>query len=724
MEDGPRSPGISKQVAGRGILIYLQVTPVVAAERVGDAADRPILHGGPVDQKLADLLARREKYYLRAEHTVKTDGLTDDPGRADRCPIAGALKQSARQSVQAGKACDSDSRPLSAAAWPAAKLPGRSPTAASRSTLHEMRPVVPTPAHQTDRLAELVCSNSFKIARDRQRARPAQGRAAHARQPAARVRRRGAGAGRLGARRRSRRVFATRRTRGSTPIPTSPFVAARSPSCPSAGHRRDRSAHVRALGRAISRPAGHRRARVLRRHRADRERRVARSRRAVRALALRQRAKATDYLNAPMSREQYEAFIDALIDRRPVPRPRVRRGALLRGLPAGRGDGQARPGDAALRADEAGRACRSAHRPRPVGRGAAPARGQGRADVEPGRLPDPAPDSRAAAGVPDDPRARERRVPALRQHPPEHATSTRRRHWAQGSRTSDGSGLFFAGQLTGVEGYTESLGTGILAGINLARHLDGEPPAVPPPTTMLGALYRYLRDADPKHFQPMNANFGLLEPLEGKVKKDEKKRERSPSVRSRSSQRVDEHAVKVSRSVESARSDLVDEFLTHLAKERDHSPHTVAAYRRDLAAFAEFCDRHYGTDWDCANGGPPGSARIPRVNSSGAAWRGARRRGRSPRCGASTAISRCTTTWPRTRCARSSRPSSTNACRAISGWRRPIGSSRPPRAGGQRRRLRGAPRSRHARAVLLERDPALGAARAQHRLGRSARATR
>ena len=89
--------------------------------------------------------------------------------------------------------------------------------------------------------------------------------------------------------------------------------------------------------------------------------------------------------------------------------------------------------------------------------------------------------------------------------------------------TRDGSGLFFAGQLTGVEGYTESLGTGILAGINLARHLDGKPPAVPPPTTMLGALYRYLRDADPKHFQPMNANFGLLEPLAGKVKKDEKK---------------------------------------------------------------------------------------------------------------------------------------------------------------------------------------------------------
>ena len=75
--------------------------------------------------------------------------------------------------------------------------------------------------------------------------------------------------------------------------------------------------------------------------------------------------------------------------------------------------------------------------------------------------------------------------------------------------------VFFAGQLTGVEGYTESLGTGLLAGINLARRLRGLEPAVPPPTTMLGGLYRYLRDADPAHFQPMNANFGLLDPLPG-----------------------------------------------------------------------------------------------------------------------------------------------------------------------------------------------------------------
>jgi len=95
----------------------------------------------------------------------------------------------------------------------------------------------------------------------------------------------------------------------------------------------------------------------------------------------------------------------------------------------------------------------------------------------------------------------------------------------------DDDRLFFAGQLTGVEGYTESLGTGLLAGINLARRLEGKPVWVPPSTTMLGGLYRYLREADPKHFQPMNANYGLLDPLDesvarrvgGRSRKDAKK---------------------------------------------------------------------------------------------------------------------------------------------------------------------------------------------------------
>ena len=74
----------------------------------------------------------------------------------------------------------------------------------------------------------------------------------------------------------------------------------------------------------------------------------------------------------------------------------------------------------------------------------------------------------------------------------------------------------FAGQLTGVEGYTESSATGLLAGINLSRMLRGEVAVIPPPTTMIGALYRYMREADPRHFQPMNANYGLVEGLEGR----------------------------------------------------------------------------------------------------------------------------------------------------------------------------------------------------------------
>jgi methylenetetrahydrofolate--tRNA-(uracil-5-)-methyltransferase len=85
--------------------------------------------------------------------------------------------------------------------------------------------------------------------------------------------------------------------------------------------------------------------------------------------------------------------------------------------------------------------------------------------------------------------------------------------------------VFLAGQITGVEGYTESSATGILAGINLARSLIGDPPLLPPVETMLGALYRYLREADPRHFQPMNANFGLLDELPERVRDKRRKRE-------------------------------------------------------------------------------------------------------------------------------------------------------------------------------------------------------
>ncbi|MGZ8634595.1 MAG: methylenetetrahydrofolate--tRNA-(uracil(54)-C(5))-methyltransferase (FADH(2)-oxidizing) TrmFO, partial [Solirubrobacteraceae bacterium] len=89
----------------------------------------------------------------------------------------------------------------------------------------------------------------------------------------------------------------------------------------------------------------------------------------------------------------------------------------------------------------------------------------------------------------------------------------------------DAPTTMFAGQLTGVEGYTESTATGILAAHNLMRLLRGDEPVLPPPTTMLGALYRYLREADPRHFQPMNANFGLVDELPVPVKDKLVKRE-------------------------------------------------------------------------------------------------------------------------------------------------------------------------------------------------------
>ena len=90
----------------------------------------------------------------------------------------------------------------------------------------------------------------------------------------------------------------------------------------------------------------------------------------------------------------------------------------------------------------------------------------------------------------------------------------------------DDETILFAGQLTGVEGYTESSATGLVAGINLSRMLSGLSAEVPPPTTMLGALYRYLREADPRHFQPMNANFGLLDDLPEKIRDKKVKREK------------------------------------------------------------------------------------------------------------------------------------------------------------------------------------------------------
>ena len=83
----------------------------------------------------------------------------------------------------------------------------------------------------------------------------------------------------------------------------------------------------------------------------------------------------------------------------------------------------------------------------------------------------------------------------------------------------EAEGLFAAGVLAGVEGYLESAATGFLAGLNAARRALGLEPLVPPEASMLGGLVRFLATANPENFQPMNANWGLVPPVEGWGKK-------------------------------------------------------------------------------------------------------------------------------------------------------------------------------------------------------------
>jgi len=80
-----------------------------------------------------------------------------------------------------------------------------------------------------------------------------------------------------------------------------------------------------------------------------------------------------------------------------------------------------------------------------------------------------------------------------------------------------------AGQLIGVEGYVESAASGLLAGVNVARGLEGRLPVVPPQTTALGSLLAYVTDSSRRDFQPMNANYGLFPPLSGTLRGREKR---------------------------------------------------------------------------------------------------------------------------------------------------------------------------------------------------------
>ncbi|NLN83818.1 MAG: methylenetetrahydrofolate--tRNA-(uracil(54)-C(5))-methyltransferase (FADH(2)-oxidizing) TrmFO [Firmicutes bacterium] len=98
--------------------------------------------------------------------------------------------------------------------------------------------------------------------------------------------------------------------------------------------------------------------------------------------------------------------------------------------------------------------------------------------------------------------------------------------------------IFFAGQMTGVEGYIESAATGLICGINAARQLKGQEPLSPGQHSMLGALMHYATNCDPKRFQPMNAVFGIMPPLAERVRN---KRQRYSMYSKRGIEAIEEY---------------------------------------------------------------------------------------------------------------------------------------------------------------------------------------
>jgi methylenetetrahydrofolate--tRNA-(uracil-5-)-methyltransferase len=389
-----------------------------------------------------------------------------------------------------------------------------------RVTLHEMRPVVKTPAHHTDRLAELVCSNSFKSV-DLTNAHgllKAELRALGSLLlPCADLARVPGGT----ALAVDREIFSQAVHERVSAHPGITVVREEVRELPSPGvvatgpltSSRLTDAMVARLGSAAL-AFYDAIAPVVSSDSLDHER--------LYALSRYGKGEGDDYLNAPMDPAAYAAFIDALIQ------ADQHQGHEFDAVPYFEG---------CLPVEEMARRGRETLRFGPM-------KPVGLPDPRTGREPHAVVQLRREdrAGqmwnlvgfqtrlrVPEQQRVF-RMIPGLEQAEYLRFGSIHRNSYLNSPAAlgpaltaPDDDRLFFAGQLTGVEGYTESLGTGIMAGINLARRLEGRPAVVPPPTTMLGGLYRYLREADPAHFQPMNANFGLLEPLPGKVKKDRKK---------------------------------------------------------------------------------------------------------------------------------------------------------------------------------------------------------
>lgn len=391
-----------------------------------------------------------------------------------------------------------------------------------RVTLYEMRPVKPTPAHRTDRLAEIVCSNTFKSTEltNAHGLLKAELRllgslllevAELARIP---------GGAALAV---DREIFSTEVTRRILDHPlitvvreevtelTSPGIVATGPLTS------DRLAEVIRQRLGLDSLAFYDAiAPIVSADSLDLSKLYRMSRYG--------RGGGEDYLNSPMTREQYQALVDALIGAEQFEAHEFDRIPYFEGcLPI---EEMARRGRDTLRFGPM----------KPVGL-PDPRTGKEPYAVVQLRQEDKAGQMWNLVGfqtrlkIPEQRRIF-RTIPGLEEAEFLRYGSVHRNTYLNSPAAltahlsaKDDELLLFAGQLVGVEGYTESLGCGLVAGINLARLLRGEPPLHPPPETMLGALIRYLHQADPAHFQPMNANFGLLPPLESEVRDKRRRKE-------------------------------------------------------------------------------------------------------------------------------------------------------------------------------------------------------
>jgi methylenetetrahydrofolate--tRNA-(uracil-5-)-methyltransferase len=398
-----------------------------------------------------------------------------------------------------------------------------------RVRLHEMRPVKQTPAHQTDRLAEIVCSNTFKSIEPTN----AHGLLKLELRMLGSILLEAADAARVPggtALAVDRQVFSQLVTQRISAHPNIEVVRGEISELPSPAVIATGPLTSDALAAAIARRLG---VASLAFYDAIAPIVSLDSLNLDRLYRLSRYGKGggEDYLNAPMDQTQYEAFIDAL-------------------MAADQFSGHAFDSietiqdatpyfEGCLPVEEMARRGRETLRHGPM-------KPFGLADPRTGREPHAVvqlrQDDRAGRmwnlvgfqtrlKIPDQQRVFST-IPGLEQAEFLRYGSIHRNTYINAPAvltshlsTRDDERLVFAGQMVGVEGYTESLGTGLLAGINLARLLSGEEPAIPPDVTMLGALLRYVSEASPDHFQPMNANFGLLPELPEKIRDKQKKKE-------------------------------------------------------------------------------------------------------------------------------------------------------------------------------------------------------